>query len=357
MMDPASQFERAGPGRVLDDRGVPRAVMPSMKLWRDRRMGDMGFAAAASRVSRLMVSGAGVKKQIVAGVVLGWLPLMAWEVLVATGAIPRGPSWTFALASGVSIALTFSGAFWAMRRFEKSLAADAARLMLIDALCPSCAYGLHGLPEDPDGCLVCPECGAAWRRGRMTRTLAYTESKPAGPVRVFARGYWRAGIFVGEIRVNDDGGVERPLIHRRLWHVERPVSAERAERLEDASRAISRQGRFGRFIAASLYAIEGVGLAFLAWHIGVRTLASGALAVLMATISVICVYCAVGVLRGSLGVKAAHIRREMLFRRLCPSCAADLPRPEEAGAEHSEGLVACSQCGAHWKTADRASAP
>jgi hypothetical protein len=30
-------------------------------------------------------------------------------------------------------------------------------------LCPACAYPLASAPVEPDGCRVCPECGAAWR--------------------------------------------------------------------------------------------------------------------------------------------------------------------------------------------------
>ena len=29
--------------------------------------------------------------------------------------------------------------------------------------CPACAYPLAGLAPQADGCIVCPECGAAWR--------------------------------------------------------------------------------------------------------------------------------------------------------------------------------------------------
>ena len=36
--------------------------------------------------------------------------------------------------------------------------------MLKDRHCPSCAYPLEGLrPDSDDGCIVCPECGGAWR--------------------------------------------------------------------------------------------------------------------------------------------------------------------------------------------------
>lgn len=39
-------------------------------------------------------------------------------------------------------------------------------------LCPVCGYDLIGLPTQPDGCLVCPECGAAWRVGEAGRHKA-----------------------------------------------------------------------------------------------------------------------------------------------------------------------------------------
>jgi hypothetical protein len=32
-------------------------------------------------------------------------------------------------------------------------------------LCPACVYRLDGLAAEEDGCVVCPECGAAWRVG------------------------------------------------------------------------------------------------------------------------------------------------------------------------------------------------
>lgn len=30
-------------------------------------------------------------------------------------------------------------------------------------LCPACGYSIKGLPVQSDGCVVCAECGAAWR--------------------------------------------------------------------------------------------------------------------------------------------------------------------------------------------------
>ncbi len=38
-----------------------------------------------------------------------------------------------------------------------------AREMLRKSICPHCRFSLTGISPDPDGCTVCPECGAAWK--------------------------------------------------------------------------------------------------------------------------------------------------------------------------------------------------
>ena len=52
--------------------------------------------------------------------------------------------------------------FLASRYIWKNRTA-AARAMMRTGLCPACAYQIHDIEPDPDGCTVCPECGAAWR--------------------------------------------------------------------------------------------------------------------------------------------------------------------------------------------------
>lgn len=39
----------------------------------------------------------------------------------------------------------------------------AAQAMALQGACPSCEYEIVGLPVERDGCVVCPECGGAWR--------------------------------------------------------------------------------------------------------------------------------------------------------------------------------------------------
>ncbi len=38
-----------------------------------------------------------------------------------------------------------------------------ALAMLRVGVCPACLYEVEGVPREADGCVVCPECGAAWR--------------------------------------------------------------------------------------------------------------------------------------------------------------------------------------------------
>ena len=45
------------------------------------------------------------------------------------------------------------------RQHAGSLATEYVRA----GVCGSCGYALQGLGREPDGCVVCPECGAAWK--------------------------------------------------------------------------------------------------------------------------------------------------------------------------------------------------
>jgi ribosomal protein L37AE/L43A len=37
--------------------------------------------------------------------------------------------------------------------------------------CPSCGYPIDAIEPETDGCVVCPECGSAWRTGDPRYTL------------------------------------------------------------------------------------------------------------------------------------------------------------------------------------------
>lgn len=55
----------------------------------------------------------------------------------------------------------------AIARRRASIIAHAAAA---EGFCGGCAYPLDALDPEPDGCTVCPECGAAWRIDRPAVT-------------------------------------------------------------------------------------------------------------------------------------------------------------------------------------------
>lgn len=46
-----------------------------------------------------------------------------------------------------------------LRRVQETL----RTILLREGRCVSCLHSLEGLSVESDGCVVCPECGAAWR--------------------------------------------------------------------------------------------------------------------------------------------------------------------------------------------------
>lgn len=49
---------------------------------------------------------------------------------------------------------------WLSRRMIRRMNAPPASLA---DMCAACTHSLTGVSTDSDGCVVCPECGAAWR--------------------------------------------------------------------------------------------------------------------------------------------------------------------------------------------------
>jgi hypothetical protein len=55
-----------------------------------------------------------------------------------------------------------AGQFVSMFRYRPMLEWIAGRRLGM-CQCASCQYALDGILPEPDGCTVCPECGAAWK--------------------------------------------------------------------------------------------------------------------------------------------------------------------------------------------------
>lgn len=69
-------------------------------------------------------------------------------------------AWWQQTAYGIgAFLLAFMFIWWIPIRPDKRV----LQMLLNARYCAGCLFFLEGLPAEPDGCTVCPECGAAWR--------------------------------------------------------------------------------------------------------------------------------------------------------------------------------------------------
>jgi hypothetical protein len=150
--------------KTRDDRGVVRelygtgygisarmetALVPDDVLVRVRRGIRAGRRARFEQITH---------SRIVA-IALWVTMLLAFNVIFLLGSLGR-----FWLVSGAVI-VTALGVLWALsRRGLRAGSPEVVReAMLAEKRCPSCAYSLAGMVAAEDSCVVCPECGGAWR--------------------------------------------------------------------------------------------------------------------------------------------------------------------------------------------------
>jgi hypothetical protein len=339
----------AGAVTLADDRATPRRIARGPAARQDERWADARFRAAveqseAARMAQYRRNG------LVFGI--GMIALMVVGVLmrVPPAALIIG---AFLITMGVNVFLNFGRAGAGERA-----AADA---LLRRGLCASCLYGLGGLTPEPDGCLVCPECGGAWRAERVREVIAFDPDARAlaGAELTGAASRAAAALSTGTLRqrspFRDARRQKCLLVPPRLEH-ETALAADPAlrDRLCAAAKDIARSGRLLRWGTAGFLALVGVvlplGVILLST---VRKGVMPGLAILPLLIPVASFgLLAWGVLRGNFGYRRKRIVRAMLARALCPACAEDLTgRPIAA-----DGLVECT-CGTAWSALAPAHVP
>jgi len=154
----------------LDDRGEPCAVAPLSQGQKTLRafgivgaLPDDGARAEYGlnqwRENVVWLSGAAV------GLVLAifvLLPFLGARFAVLQSVVFKMliPSVT-AIAFGTAVWWVFIG------RMRRSIAPRIASVYLRSGQCASCGYALESLEPEADGCVLCPECNAAWRQERI----------------------------------------------------------------------------------------------------------------------------------------------------------------------------------------------
>ncbi len=76
----------------------------------------------------------------------------------------------------VIVAMTFW--YFGLGYVRRRRASDLTEVALNAGRCASCAYELADLPTEDDGCVVCPECHAAWKAERISPEEPPPDAEP-----------------------------------------------------------------------------------------------------------------------------------------------------------------------------------
>jgi len=213
--------------------------------------------------------------------------------------------------------------------------------LVAQGFCGQCGYSLRDLLPAEDHCIVCPECGAAWRKERLTWAWWSSPrevSRPTPRSRPF-----RLVFYPRESETPDAAGRLVPAITPSMVQDCAESSSgndgTRWRIIWSELRPIGRLGRAVTSIAAGATAIVlSVSGALGLWP--AMTMAS---IVLGALLSAVGVAFAIAVWRGDLYIVREDVVRVLAKHELCPSCGQQLTR-----VVNDEHVVGCSHCGSTW---------
>lgn len=257
--------------------------------------------------------------------------------------------WGLVGALGIAAALIMP-----LQRWNRSRVwSEFVEAFVENGICAGCGYSLEHLGEQGDGCVVCAECGAAWRAERIRRFMSPPRGN-AEDMGFFRRFFGRRASAYGIV---DAGGHYRPIVREHELRAMSATGGDIEHRRRLAQRELRSMGRGRRLLVAglagTLYLFVLVGaLRYGGTRISGGTSPSldtiGAMA--MSLLSVI-VFGLMFVLvpralyRGGVGRSASRARDTLLHLGLCASCAHDM---SGCGSE-SDGSVVCPECGAAWR--------
>lgn len=104
----------------------------------------------------------------IVGGLLGWVLWTA--ILLPFTSLGGSYLGNFLIPTGMSIVISAILWFATLSRVRERKFSTIAGIHLMHGRCAGCGYALHDLPTEPDGCIVCPECNAAWKANRVSTT-------------------------------------------------------------------------------------------------------------------------------------------------------------------------------------------
>lgn len=322
---------------------VTRAADAAPKL--DPQLADLRMRAYVSAAPKRSVL-----KLAAIGMLMG---LLGGSTALLSGWLGAGiPAWVMpALASGVMVSVFV----YRSRRAVRRIAPRIIDAFLFEGRCPGCGYVLDGTQIEPDGCRVCPECGAAWKAERIGASIQTPAAIQEYRRRLFnptTRERWLPGVRMPMLwRDARDRAVS--LTDPRLRRLDQ-ATAERlgTDRVRDIQRSIGWRHR-GRGVLLSLCMLPAV-ILFSRMLLKPATGAGSAVGTLISMGTfVFCVLMILllggfvaSLLFGDNGLSPRRVVREFITRGICPQCLHAL----DGATPDAEGVVACPTCGAAWKS-------
>ncbi len=216
----------------------------------------------------------------------------------------------------------------------------SAPSLVAEGFCGQCGYSLRELPVQPDSCIVCSECGAAWNQQRVTWAW-WNHAEP----------HWsRVGHIFSKpesARAGRDslGRIVSIRTLQDLNDLQRDADGERTSAIAAADGVLRSRSRWRR-IATAIFALVSFG-AFGAIMLTQFEDSRGNLNwqsfICPSMFWAVGIIFFIGILGGDMFTPQREIIRELAMRGVCPSCTAFWP-PDERGKDR----VVCSACGSTW---------
>ncbi len=144
---------------ITDARGKRWRCCQIREASKASRIDPWLLASRACRATRRQ----SIRIGLLTGLAYGLLMSLYFTVSFSSGMFHFSYGW-FDLAMLLFMAVMFGLPMAMMTYCMAWRSPEHARDALLEYdLCPGCVHGLGGIPPEPDGCVVCPECGAAWR--------------------------------------------------------------------------------------------------------------------------------------------------------------------------------------------------
>ncbi|GJM20042.1 MAG: hypothetical protein DHS20C14_22550 [Phycisphaeraceae bacterium] len=149
-----------------DDRGEPCGIarLSARQIgWRSIGVQKLIRDPDARREQKI-TTGLETGVALVGGFV-GWV---VWQVGVdplLRGHLPLFMRMVLMTVAAIVVAMLFW--WWLLDWVRVRRFARISEIYLSSGRCAGCGYDLRGLDPEPEGCVVCPECRAAWRSSRL----------------------------------------------------------------------------------------------------------------------------------------------------------------------------------------------